>query len=71
MLNCTGSTMMAAISSRFASRMAATVSAWLKGATIVSASRLRGRPAVAGTLVGESSGPMASRGGWILISTSS
>jgi hypothetical protein len=36
-----------------------------------SASRLRGSPAVAGTVVGDSSGPIASRGGWMLTSTSS
>jgi hypothetical protein len=43
----------------------------LNGAMIVSASRLRGMPALAGTVFGESTEPMASRGGWMLTSTSS
>ncbi len=71
MLNCTGSTMIAAISSRLASRMSARMSGSLNGAITVSAIRERGMPADAGTVVGCSIGPMCSRGGWMLTRTSS
>ena len=56
MLYWIGSTMMAAISPRWRSRMASSASALLNGATIVSASRERGMPAVAGTVFGASTG---------------
>ena len=71
MLNWTGSTMIAAISPACASRMAASISGSLNGAITVSAIRERGIPALAGTVVGDSTGPISSRGGWMLTSTSS
>ncbi len=63
MLNWTGSTMIAAISPAFASRIPARRSGSLKGAMTVSAIRERGIPALAGTVAGDSIGPITSRGG--------
>ena len=63
--------MIAAISSWLASRIAARISGSLNGAITVSAIRERGIPALAGTVSGCSIDPIASRGGWMLTSTSS
>ena len=46
-------------------------SALLYGATTVSCRREAGRPAEAGTVQGDSGGPISSRGGWMEINTSS